>query len=233
MTAHKGWSMPPDQLYRLIEEGFLRTLGERVGGAVPIAPLLQDIRAQRTDIETQHASWVEDDTSRFHLRLVALVLASYRTLVTVLPPNDTLALVRLALIEPGRPWVRRGTAAALDHAPDPLALMVEVSKEREASFYGSGFAFERERDDGQAYLLNVHRCFYHNFFTANGIPELTSIFCDWDTNTWAEAIDPTRHGFGFECPSTLALGGDMCRFQFRRRPSTAADPGATPDRGGR
>ena len=49
---------------------------------------------------------------------------------------------------------------------------------------------------------------------------LTPVFCDWDAN-WASAIDPARHGFRFERPTTLGLGGDGCYFRHTREPTTA------------
>jgi len=201
--------------YRAIAEGFLgvilRHTGEESAG-----PLSRTILAEQEALEDRHAEWVVDDASRFHLRLTALILAAYRALLASMTGEAVLALLRSALIEPARPWVRGGTAMLLDNAPDPMAAIVKVSKEREETFYGPTFTFARERDDAGAYLLNIEVCFYHRFFTANGAPELTPVMCDWDTNTWAEAIVPQRHGFRFERPTTLGYGGDKCRFHFRR-----------------
>jgi hypothetical protein len=123
--------------------------------------------------------------------------------------------LREAFIKPTRDFVREATTQMLDAAPDPLHALAEVSKFREEHFYGAGFTFEHERDDNQAYLVNVRRCFYHNFFVANGAPELTPIFCDFDAN-WIDAIDPARHGVRFERTTTMGYGGTMCPFHFYR-----------------
>lgn len=93
--------------------------------------------------------------------------------------------------------------------------MVEDCKQREEQFFGSSFEFERERDDASAYLLNIKRCFYHDFFVANHAPELTKLFCEFDWN-WAAAIDSHRHRFRFQRPRTLGYGQKMCSFQFLR-----------------
>jgi len=61
----------------------------------------------------------------------------------------------------------------------------------------------------------VKRCFYHQYAQENSAPELMQILCEWDW-LWANAIEPARHGFSFELPTTLGYGGDMCRFCFRR-----------------
>ena len=41
------------------------------------------------------------------------------------------------------------------------------------------------------------------------------VFCDMDTN-WMDAVEPGRHGFRFERPTTMGYGGDRCRFWFIR-----------------
>jgi len=204
--------------YRAVADGFLGVIRRHAGESTSVGgPLSQTILTEQAVLEARHADWVVDEASRCHLRLTALILAAYRTLsASMSDKEEILSLLRRALIEPSRPRVRGGTAMMLDHAPDPMAAIVKVSKDREEGFYGSSFTFVRERDDAGAYLLNIEGCFYHRFFTANGAPELTPVMCDWDTNTWAEAIVPERHGFRFERPTTLGDGGDKCRFHFRR-----------------
>jgi len=132
-----------------------------------------------------------------------------------LPREELLALLHEAFINPMRGYVQKASAQALDHALDPFRTIVAISQEREKSAFGVGFTFERERDDNQAYLLNVRNCFYHNFFAANGAAELTPIFCDFDAN-WITAIDPARHGFRFVRPTTIGYGGTICPFHFYR-----------------
>src|SRR5262249_3076329 len=115
------------------------------------------------------------------------------------------------------------TLAMLDAASDPFSAMVEVSKAQEEHAYGRTFTFERPVDDGREYLLEIHRCFYHDVLVANSAAELTPALCAFDTN-WIEAIDPDRHGFRFERPTTIGLGGAYCPFHFiRTRPRESGD----------
>ena len=218
MTDTGNTKTTPGEAYAAIEEGFFGVLGGR-------APELEaDIRARQAEIEDRHAAWVEDEQSGFHLRFAALALAGYRTLLGVLSEEEARDLVRRALIEPSRRWVLEGTRQALDHAPDPFAVMTGISKDKEASFYGRTFDFERPQDDEHAYLLNITRCFWHRFVAANGARELMPIFCDWDTN-WMDAVEPARHGLRFERPTTLGYGGDACRFWFIRAARGGAKSG--------
>ncbi len=183
--------------------------------------LERTVRDGQAEVEERYAGWVEDEQSRFHLRFAALALAGYRALLDFAPRGEALGLIREALISPSRPWVLEGTRQALDHAPDPYAVLTSISKDKEASFCGRTFAFERPQDDEHAYLLNTTRCFWHRFAEANGATELMPVFCDFDTN-WMEAVDPERHGFRFERPTTLGYGGDTCRFWFIRKSSRGA-----------
>jgi len=99
---------------------------------------------------------------------------------------------------------------------------VSVSKSRERHFFGQSFTFERPCDDDRAYFLDVARCLWQSFFVAEGAPELTPLFCEFDAN-WIDAIDPDRHGVRFSRPTTLGHGGPLCPFHFYRvAPATAA-----------
>ena len=91
--------------------------------------------------------------------------------------------------------------------------MVNVSKQRETSQFTSGFEFEREVDNDDAYLLSVRRCFWHDFFGALGLPQLTTVLCAFDQN-WFTVIEPERHGFRFERKTTLGYGATLCPFHF-------------------
>ena len=147
--------------------------------------------------------------------MLAAVLAAYRVLAGRMPRDQLVSLLRDSFAGQFRDVVRDGTARWLDTVEDPFTAMVDLSKSRERLSFGAGFQFEHERDDRQAYLLNVRGCFYHNFFAANGAPELTPVFCDFDLG-WIEAIDPGRHGLRFERATTIGYGGEMCPFHFFR-----------------
>lgn len=223
MTEKSDQAVTPEEGYLAIEGGFFGYLGERFADRGP--ELEQTIRAHQAGIEERHGPWVEDGQSRFHLRFGALVLAGYRALSETLPQGEALALLREAVVGPSRPWMLEGTKAALDRVPDPFALMTAISKDKEAGYYGRTFVWERPQDDGHAYLPSVTRCFWHGFALANGAPEIMPTICDFDTN-WMDAVDPGRHGFRVERPTTLGYGGDRCRFWFIRKAPAADDAGA-------
>lgn len=93
--------------------------------------------------------------------------------------------------------------------------MVAISKEREETFFGQSFVFDHPLDDDNQYIADVHRCHYHDVLAVSGAAQLTPILCAFDA-TWIDVIDPSRHGFTFERPSTIGTGGNTCPFTFRR-----------------
>lgn len=198
---------------RAVVGAFVDAVAARTGAAHP--PLRGAIHAERERLEQAHDSWVVDEAAAANLHMLAAVLAAHRALAGRMPDEELLPLLRDCFSGQFRGAVREGTARWLDGVDDPFREMVALSKAREQHSFGAGFRFERERDDDRAYLLNVRGCFYHDFFAANGAPQLTPLFCDFDLG-WIEAIDPARHGLRFERATTIGYGGAMCPFHFFR-----------------
>jgi L-2-amino-thiazoline-4-carboxylic acid hydrolase len=194
-------------------------------GADP-GTLDHDLRRLHAELVAAHQQWVVDEPARHNVRMTLAVLAGYRLLAPRLPDDDLLPLLRSALVDPLGEAVRSGTAVALDASPDPFALLVEVSKQREVHSFGAGFTFARPRDDRDEYLVDVRRCFYHELLVANGAGLLTPVLCAWDAN-WIDTIDPERHGVRFERATTIGLGGASCPFHFRRTGPDGAAGGTT------
>ncbi len=207
-----------DDINRRLCQGFHDTIHHAIAQRYDVQHA-QDIDCKilslQSKIEEEYAGWIDDEPSQFHLTSMALVLAGYRTLLEWMPKEESLALLTSAMTEPNRQEIRDGVRYALDNSSDPMKVIVEASKQREEFFFGRTFTFERHQDDDQAYILHVKRCFYHQFALANDVLELMQILCEVDW-VWAGAIEPAKHGFSFELPTTLGYGADMCRFCFRR-----------------
>jgi hypothetical protein len=190
-------------------QGFLHALAELAPAAVDSGAV--SLRA--AELEREHASSARDGPSVYHLGYACVVLAADEALAPQIPPQEAVVLLKEAFVRSGE-FVRDKTRADLDQSKDAFRELVNVSKQREAQF-GASFEFERERDDDGAYLLNVRRCFWHDFFVALGRPELTSVLCEFDRN-WFAMISPEHHGFRFERKTTLGYGGACCPFHFFR-----------------
>ena len=81
--------------------------------------------------------------------------------------------------------------------------------------YGEGFTFVEEVPSLDRYTMRVTRCFYHEFFTAQGQPQLTRLFCAWDL-TWINEVSEQKHGVRFERSTTIAADGPDCPFTSHR-----------------
>ncbi|WP_077010225.1 L-2-amino-thiazoline-4-carboxylic acid hydrolase [Saccharothrix sp. ALI-22-I] len=149
-----------------------------------------------------------------HLALTASVAGAYQVLLRRLPRAEALSVVARAFHEPIRPYVHDGTRAALDAADDPFAVITGFSKDREENYFGDDFSFSRVEDSSR-YLVDVRRCFYVRVLDVAGVPELGTVFCEFDA-AWISAIDRDRHGVDFQRPTTIARGGATCPFHFRR-----------------
>lgn len=205
-------------------QAFLEAIEQRIVQTAERQQTIQAIQGQQVALEASYQDWMVDEQARYNLKTGAVVLAAYRVLQDRMGREDLLALLREAFTGPLREAIRTGTAQMLDRAPDPFSAMVATSKAREALFFGQSFTFERPRDDERAYYADVTRCLWHSFFVANGAPELTPIFCDFDAG-WIGAIDPARHGFRFGRDTTLGYGGALCPFHFfRLQPQEPAQP---------
>jgi hypothetical protein len=203
----------PDRASSGVIEAFVQHLEERVGERV--TDLRGAIAAEQAEIEHAHRDLVVDEPAHYNLRMVAAVLAARRILSRTMSGQALLSLLEEAFTGPYASLIRSGTRTWLDAESDPFRAMVALVRTREREDFGKGFTLERERDDDAAYLLNVRRCFYHDVFAAEGAAELTPIFCAFD-RSWIDGIDPDRHGFRFERPTTIGLGGSICPFHFRR-----------------
>lgn len=213
-------SLPTDAPNSAVVDHFFAALAARCpdGPDGPESRALADaMRSRRAELFERHRRWISDEPSRDNLAVVTAVLAAYVELSArgEHDQDEVVAALTAAFVEPLAEATLTGTAAALDAAPDPFALMVRICKEREVDAFGDGFAFDRAVDDGDEYLADVRRCFFHEVLAAEDAAHLTPVMCAWDGN-WLDAVRPERHGFRADRRTSIGLGGASCPFRFRR-----------------
>ncbi|MGC0415847.1 L-2-amino-thiazoline-4-carboxylic acid hydrolase [Embleya sp. AB8] len=218
LDDENGYTPDPERDTAALLDAFFEHLANTVHTRSLPAELTAEMRVLHQELEAANEHRIGDEPSRYNLRLTLALVAAYRLLLPHLHREDALALIETAFVEPLGETLRTATAAMLDHAPDPFAAMVALSKSREVQYFGETFTFVRSADDDRRYLLDVHRCFYHEVLVANSAPELTPAMCAFDGN-WIRAIDPERHGLRFERPTTIGYGGATCPFHFHRTES--------------
>jgi hypothetical protein len=207
-----GYRPDPGRETRLVIDSFLGALAAREPDA---AEFQRRVRGRHRDLINAQAARAGDQQSWVHLKTVLILVAAYQELQQRYPGQDLVPRLREAFVEPLRPYVARATSETLEAATDPFSAMVAISKERERSFFGESFTFDHPVDDGNQYIAEVRRCFYHDVLAAAGAAQLTPILCAFDA-TWIDVIAPSRHGFSFERPATIGTGGATCPFTFTR-----------------
>jgi hypothetical protein len=214
-------ALEPEALLRTLEAAFFEHLD---GLRLPYGPLEGRIRERMEACERKAAHLVRNAMDRGNVGFTVLAVAAFEVLREHLSLARAREVVDACLNAPMRAWVLEGTRAMLDGAGDAFGALVAASKEREASYFGPSFTFERPVDDGHGYVLNVKRCLFHEVLKACGCTELQPVLCRADLN-WIDAIDPARHHLRFERPSTFA-SADVCRMWFMRVEHLEAEDGA-------
>jgi hypothetical protein len=205
----------PEEGLRAIQQAFFTHLTTFELPAKDGQPSLQEqIQARIRELERKTAHLVTHAMDTGNVGFAVLAVAAYEVLLVDLSAAEALRIVDECLNAPLRAWVLEGTRQMLDASADPFAALVAVSKERETSYFGPSFHFERPVDDGFGYVLNIKRCLFHEALKVCGRIELQPVLCRFDLS-WIEAIDPRRHHFSFARPSTFATAG-LCRMWFMR-----------------
>ncbi len=186
----------------------LNEMGVRIREDVEV-----EISRLSDEIYGENTSLLIDPQASFHLFLTALILATYRYLKDKIgDEGKVLAAVRHAFLEPSRRLDLTEFTRTFNVSPHPFADFVTLAKEKETATYGKSFIFVHEKDDDEAFHQHVTRCFYHDFFNTQGVPQLTAVFCSHDF-IWMDAFRGGSFGFAVERPTTLGEGGDKCRFE--------------------
>ncbi len=98
----------------------------------------------------------------------------------------------------------------LNYLPQPFPLLRPVLRGYAVSEYGPG-ELEVLEDSPDCFALKIYRCYIFDALTAQGVPELTPLFCA--TDDWlAELLPRVR----WERIQTLGRGGAYCDFCWRR-----------------
>jgi hypothetical protein len=201
---------------------YLQALAARLAERFPdrVAAILQEIEATARPIHAANRHRIVDEPSAHHLTLTSLMLASYRVLLPILSEGDEIfALLRTVLAEPlqqDMPAYLTRRFGIDPHRPEAaFAAVATHFKARGEQLFGQAFVYEQDVHTVQASFVNIRRCFFNDFFTANGAPELTPLFCYMDT-LWAATLHQGSYNVAFNRPTTLAAGGDRCRFQFTK-----------------
>lgn len=208
---------------------FLRTLPLRnqpeCDNESGVDSVVSDIEHSALRVIKTHAHRVVDDRAATHLHAAALAIATHRVLQPRLRDESrVMAMLRGAFgagesveADAKLPGFWFGKAALL-FSPNKMAACQKMTANA-AKDFGDTFAVEREdEEDGKIHRMTVSSCLYADVCAAEGLPQLTRIFCSLDRALFSH-VDKQAHGVEFSMSEmTLADGKDSrCEFVFRQQ----------------
>jgi hypothetical protein len=181
--------------------------------------LTERIAANADTLLAENQHFAIDTPAVSNLKITSLALATYRVVLDCgVERRAALGFVKNVLLEPNRKKMAMMSKLTLRFTREPLKLMASISKGKQTAAYGKAFDFEHDTDDMRTYFTTtVKKCLYHDFFRANGAPEMTAVFCSYD-DLWGDTIATGEYGVKFTRPTTIGWGHEMCRFEFKRAP---------------
>jgi len=179
------------------------------------------VRGRATILAEQNEARAIDAPSRQWLLLSSIILAAYQELRPLVDnAQAVVSILRYAITVPFMEhltsYIADRFGISQDAPEEAFTRIAENFKVRGEKRFGKAYTYVQEVQDNRRSFINIQNCFFNDFFRANGIPELTLIFCALD-NLWTEELEKPCYGVHFECPTTLAQGADMCRFHFTKR----------------
>jgi hypothetical protein len=174
--------------------------------------LVDAIRDRAAQLIEDDGDMVVDGPSKGMLALSGVILAAYETLVPLFDGDERRTILYLQHVFGA--VLRRSFEVAVealakrDHPLDAL----DAACRKGFAMYGSYYGIEFDRVDPATFEMRVSRCFFHDFFTRHGAPQVTTVLCAWDAN-WMTALDPAVSGLVSERTTLLSQGDSACRFR--------------------
>ena len=128
---------------------------------------------------------------------------------------NAIAKARSAFVDTGSWVARTGVRLWLNVERDPLSGVKTRGPATVAkALWGDGMAAE-DRHTTDAVSLCVLSCPFQEYFWNVSRSDLTPILCAWDT-AWQAEVNASNKSIRVDIASTLAGGGSMCEFSFRK-----------------
>lgn len=159
---------------------------------------------------------IKNELDKGHVAFVLITVSFFDTLQDYdISENDIFQLTSDCINKPIYHYVLSETKKYFDSVENPFQALIEVSKNREETYFGSSFDFERPVDNEYGYILNIKKCLFYETLTVLDRRELQPILCQMDLG-WINAINPEKHLMQFVRPVTFATG-NTCQMWFIKK----------------
>lgn len=205
----------PMDSYYWIAQGALDFLRENLDGekASQFEKRYRELFDQST---SKVAHLITNDLDKGNVYFTLIAVSTYEALLELgYDEEEAMQLTDDCLNKPMGNYMAMGLRRFLDHADNPFQEIVQASKDREETYFGESFEFERPIDDKYGYVLHIKKCLFHEVLRTLDRKELQPILCKMDLS-WINAIDPKNHNMQFVRPVTFATGS-ICQMWFMQR----------------
>lgn len=216
-NAHyQGYDFSPLEVFEWIKHGALEHINAKKWlEKSDFEKFTTTFEKQFSDNYNQVESLINNDLDKGNVSFAVLVVSLYEAFLEVgICQKTALRWVEESINAPTYDFVVEGTEKMLDNAENPFASLVQSSKMREQTYFGSSFNFERPIDDEFGYVLRIKKCLFHQTLQRLERTNLQPIICRIDLG-WINGIKPEKHGIRFVRPVTFA-SGKVCQMWFVR-----------------
>ncbi len=193
------------------DKTFLRTFPRKI--AALRADEKKAIDEKFVQIFNNEEEHITDRPGQSHILMCAYILAAYRVLNE--KGNDPEGIIKkltAAFKSSGGIYIKLYMRIMLRLKRDKRKF-IEESTIESIKAYGDSFEITTKKED-RRFISIVRKCGYYDFFQRHGRPELTKIFCEWDS-LWSDEINRFRCGIRFDRPKTIANQDKECLFEFQ------------------
>lgn len=155
---------------------------------------------------------ITDKQSQSHQIMCSFVLAAFENLASKKGTKEAIEELTETLKKFGGKYVQWSMKIMLWVKRDKKKFIENAATEKSKETYGESFIISEERNENQ-FTSIVKKCGYFEFFKRKDKPELTKVFCEWDS-LWADEINKQNCGIRFKRPTTIANKNEDCRFEF-------------------
>lgn len=201
-----------NQVYPLnfLDKSFLRTFLKHI--SVLSDAEKKQVMADFVQVFNQSSQFITDKSSQGHYIMCAMVQATYGVLLVKFSQEEAIDILTQAIKQIGGKYILWSMKIMLLISRNKRAFIEHAAQSKSKQIYGDAFVITEEQYANR-YVSVVKQCGYDDFFTRNGKPELTQVFCAWD-ELWFGEINKQSCGIQFKRPETLGAGCQECRFEF-------------------
>jgi hypothetical protein len=193
-------------------------LSSEIGWSWPLL-IVKCLLASRSILDETRWTGRIDEEARFAKRL-CLSAALYRGLIERVGQQRAFEAMRRILVPIGCQEQLSNVPLLDPDRADPM--------ERLWAFYefmgtgGVGQFVDRNlvKKTNDVLHYEVRGCFFERFYRELGMPELTQLFCEVDTEFFPEAFPEFEFHRGSSLENTVAYAKDHCEFFFERKTET-------------